>query len=107
MWDCYSRQKDPILSLLKYFFFLLALRRGADGKMHYIYTCQECQYARICMLADYSAEELASYLLSLRGMMRDTEKILMKNIFNSNCSYIFSNLLNSMEMVFDLPKYPI
>lgn len=74
--------------------------------MHYVYTCQESQYARICMLADHSAEKLASYLPSLRAMMRDTEKILMANIFNGNCNYFFSSLLNSLEMVFDLPEYP-
>lgn len=58
------------------------------------------------MSAEYSAEKLGSYLPSLRAMIRDSEKTLMANIFTGNCNYIFSSLLNSLEMVFDLPKYP-
>lgn len=38
--------------------------------------------------------------------MRDTAKILMANIFSGNCIYIFSSLLNRLEMIFDLPEYP-
>jgi len=92
--------------MLKYFFCLPALKRGADGKIHYVYPCQESQCAKFCMLADHSAEKLASYLPSLRAVMRDTEKIIMANIFNGNCNYIFSSLLSSLEIVSDLPKYP-
>lgn len=49
----------------------------------------------------------AKKLPSLRAMVRGSEKILMANIFTGNCNYIFSSFLNSLELVFDLPKYPL